>query len=79
MELKGREKQIYDIVVEDINQSRKPYSVLTNNEIAKKLNVSVFSVRDKITNLHNKKALQRVNEFWDEQGQYHNRILYKGK
>lgn len=79
MELNGREKLIYEMIVEDINNSTKPYSVLTNNEISKKLDVSVFSVRDKITKLHNKRVLQRVNEFWDEDGNYHNRVLYKGR
>lgn len=79
MKLNGREKDIYDLVVSDIEKSDKPYSTLTNSEIAEQLKCSAFAVRDKVIKLHNKRALQRVCDFWDEDRKYHNRVLYKGR
>lgn len=76
MYLNPVEQRIIDILKEDIKNTKKDYSILTNNEIAKEMNISVFSIRDKITRLAEKKAIFRRTNFWDNDLKYHQRIIY---
>lgn len=76
MKLNPVEQKIYDVIREDIQNSNKDYSSITNNEISKKLNISVFSIRDKVSKLVEKKALLRRTDFWDNDMNYHQRIIY---
>lgn len=76
MKLNPVELQILKIIENDLLEKNSDYSTLTNNEIANQMNVSVFSVRDKIGNLEKKKAIFRRTDFWDNNGKYHNRIIY---
>lgn len=79
MNMNLREKKIIDIIFKDINESKKSYSTLTNYQIAQQLGSSESTTRDKIHNLVKKNYLQRVINFWTEDGEFHNRVLYKGK
>ena len=74
MKLNPVEQKIYDVIREDIQNSNKDYSSITNNEISKKLNISVFSIRDKVSKLVEKKALLRRTDFWDNDMNYHQQI-----
>lgn len=71
-----REKMILDYIKSDMVD--KSYSTLTNDEISKELNLSFTTTRDKIHNLVKKGYLQRVINHWSENGEFHNRVLYKG-
>ena len=75
------EQKILDLIVEDINQSQKGFSYLTNNEIAERIKISVFSVRDKILKLQKTGHIQNVLNYWyeiDGKPAYHNRVIFKG-
>lgn len=76
MKLNPIELEILGVLKEDMLNSGKDYSILTNNEISKKINVSVFSVRDKIIGLANKKVIIKRNDVWDQHKKFHNRIIY---
>lgn len=79
MNMNQREKKILDIIFQDITQSNKSYSTLTNYQISQQIGCSESITRDKIHNLVKKNYLQRVINFWSEDGEFHNRVLYKGK
>ena len=79
MNISQREQAILDVVVEHIKTTHKPYSTLTNHEIATTLGWSAPTTRDKIDSLVKKHYLQRVLNYWTEDGQFYNRVLYKGK
>ena len=79
MKINPREQSILDIVIKDIDESKQPYSVLSNIELASRLGISSNIVRDKIRKIVMKGALQRVDDFWTPEGKYYNRVLYKGK
>jgi hypothetical protein len=73
-------EEIYEMIVNDIRYSNEDYSTLTNVEIYNLLSkeVSPFSVRDHVLLLSKQGYLQRVNNYWDQYGQFHNRVLFKG-
>lgn len=77
MYINQREEMILNYIKKDIDD--KSYSTLTNDEISKGLNLSFTTTRDKIHNLVKKGYLQRVINHWSENGEFHNRVLYKGK
>jgi DNA-binding GntR family transcriptional regulator len=72
-------KKIYDIICESIDQNPKGYSTITNTEISKDMTISPFSVRDHVIVLVKRGYLQRINNHWTEQNEFHNRILFRGK
>lgn len=76
--LSQREEAILSIIRDDIKSSGRPFSTLTNDEISRMLNISFTASRDKIHQLVKKGYLQRVINYWTEDGQFHNRVLYKG-
>ena len=73
-------EEIYEIVTNDLKFSNENYSTLTNVEIYNLLSkqVSPFSVREHVLFLSKEGYLQRVNNYWDQYGQFHNRVLFKG-
>lgn len=73
------EKQILELIEQDIECSGVDYSTLTNNEIATILNKSVFTVRDKITKLQEKKYILRRTDVWVNNSEYHNRVIYMNR
>lgn len=76
MKLNPIEMRIVEILTKDIIQNKLGYSSLTNTDIAKQLNISVYSIRDKITKLCDKKVLVRRTNFWDIDMKYHQRVIY---
>ena len=78
MTLTPLESEILEIIKEDIKKNPKGFSTITNNEISKATNVSVFSICDKIGKLVTKRAIQRVTNHWDEEKNYFPRIIYIG-
>jgi hypothetical protein len=74
-----RQRMIYNILMEDIENNGTGYSVLTNTEIYELLEfkVSPFSVRDHIIALANNKFIQKLNNSWIEED-YYSRVIYKG-
>jgi len=71
-------RKIYELIIEDMEKKNRNYSHITNMEISNSIGLSAFSVRDHITSLIKSNYLQRVNNYWDETQQFHNRVLYKG-
>lgn len=76
MKLNPVELAILEVIENDIKKTGKGFSYLTNNEISKELGISVFSIRDKILKLAEKKAIVKRNDVWDTDKKYHNRIIY---
>lgn len=76
-------KKIYQLIISDIDKNveegQKAHSTLTNTDIANALNMSAFTVRDKMLKLTKKGYFQRLNNFWDEENKFHPRIIYRGK
>lgn len=78
MSLNQREELILNHIKNSIKENGKSYTTLTNDEIGRSLNISFTTTRDKIHNLVKKGYLQRVINYWSEDGQFYNRVLYKG-
>lgn len=78
MKLNPIQQEIYDMIINDMEVNKKNYSLLTNNEISKQLNISAFSIRDHVAKLVNKGVFQRVLNYWNADKQFFNRVLYKG-
>jgi predicted DNA-binding transcriptional regulator len=78
MKLNPIQQEIYNMVINDMEVNKKNYSLLTNNEISKQLNISAFSIRDHVAMLVNKGVFQRVLNYWNADRQFFNRVLYKG-
>lgn len=78
MKLNPIQQEIYNMVINDMEVNKKNYSLLTNNQISKQLNISAFSIRDHVAKLVNKGIFQRVLNYWNADKQFFNRVLYKG-
>ena len=78
MKLNPIQQEIYNMVINDMEVNKKNYSLLTNNQISKQLNISAFSIRDHVAKLVNKGVFQRVLNYWNADKQFFNRVLYKG-
>ena len=79
MEITNRtEKRIYDLLVSDIIKSDNGYSVLTNVEIGKILDVSPITVRDKVIKLRKQQHLICLTNHFDENNKYFSRKVLKG-
>jgi hypothetical protein len=72
------EKKIYDYIMSDIMTNGKNYSTLTNTEICFALQLSPFSVRDKVIKIYKANYLVALIDHWDENNNYFNRKLLKG-
>jgi Mn-dependent DtxR family transcriptional regulator len=73
-----QDKRIYDYVIKNIEESGKNYSVLTNTEIAQALNLSAFSVRDKVIRLAKRGYLNNLVYHYDENNVFFARKMFKG-
>lgn len=72
------EKRVYDLLIEDIYRSPNHYSVLTNVEIGKILDVSPITVRDKVIKLRKQEHLICLTNYFDENNKYFARKILKG-
>jgi len=68
-------EKVYQVIKNDIDNGNGKYSTLTNTKIAKILDMSAFTVRDKVLELNKKKYITTVNDIWLEE-RFHNRIIY---
>jgi Mn-dependent DtxR family transcriptional regulator len=73
------EKRIYDLLIQDIYKSVNQYSVLTNVEIGKVLDVSPITVRDKVIKLRKQGHLICLTNYFDENNKYFARKILKGE
>ncbi len=79
MQIENRtEKRIYDLIVSDINKSNKGYSILTNVEIGKILDVSPITTRDKVIKLRKQGHLICLTNHFDENNKYFARKILRG-
>jgi hypothetical protein len=79
MEITNRtEKRIYDLLIQDIYKSANQYSILTNVEIGKILDVSPITVRDKTIKLRKQGHLICLTNHFDENNKYFARKILKG-
>ena len=79
MEITNRtEKRIYDLIVADIIKSNKGYSVLTNVEIGRMLDVSPITTRDKVIKLRKQGHLVCLTNHFDDTHKYFARKILKG-
>jgi Mn-dependent DtxR family transcriptional regulator len=73
------EKRIYDLLIQDIYKSVNQYSVLTNVEIGKVLDVSPITVRDKVIKLRKQGHLICLTNYFDDNNKYFARKILKGE
>jgi Mn-dependent DtxR family transcriptional regulator len=73
-----QDKRIYDYIIQDLINNGKNYSTLTNSQISKALNLSAFSVRDKIIRLHKRGYLINLIYHYDENNTYFARKILRG-
>jgi hypothetical protein len=79
MEITNRtEKRIYDLLIQDIYKSENQYSILTNVEIGKILDVSPITTRDKIIKLRKQGHLICLTNHFDDNNKYFARKILKG-
>jgi hypothetical protein len=72
------DRRIYNFIIEDIENSGKNYSILTNTQIAQALNLSAFSVRDKVIRLDDRNYLINLIYHYDENNRFFQRKMLKG-
>lgn len=72
------DKEIYDIIINDMKTSQKNYSVLTNVEIAKMIDKSPITVRDKVIRLSKQGYLTNLINYWNENKKFFARMMLKG-
>lgn len=73
------DKKIYDHIIKDMELKKRNFSVITNPEISRDLNISPNTVRDKVARLAKNGYLQNLINHWDENNQFYNRKIFKGK
>lgn len=73
------DKKIYEFIMNDIDKSNKNFSVLTNPQISKELEISPNTVRDKVARLAKNGYLLNLINHWDENNKFYNRKMFKGK
>lgn len=72
------DRRIYSYILDLIKQSPLLYTKVTNTQIANHLNISVFTVRDKIIKMRNKQYLNCYLDYFDENNTYVQRKITKG-
>jgi hypothetical protein len=72
------DKRIYSYIINQISTNPLFYTKVTNTQIAKDLNISVFTVRDKVLKLVKQGYLNSYVDYFDEQNQYVQRKITKG-
>jgi predicted DNA-binding transcriptional regulator len=72
------DKRIYSYIINQISTNPFLSTRVTNTQIAKDLNISVFTVRDKVLKLVKQGYLNSYVDYFDEQNQYVQRKITKG-
>jgi len=61
------DRRIYTYILNQINATQSLSTVATNTQIARDLNISVFTVRDKVLKMVKKGYLNSYLDYFDEQ------------
>lgn len=69
-------KEIFDIIKTEINSGNGESTTITNTEIAKKMDISAFTVRDKVIELAKRGFITKRHNVWSKDRTFHNRIIY---
>ena len=72
------DKRIYSYIINQISTNPFLSTRVTNTQIAKDLNISVFTVRDKVLKLVKQGYLNSYVDYFDEQNHYVQRKITKG-
>ena len=72
------DRRIYNYLVNEMNISLTLSTKVTNTQIARDLDISVFTVRDKIIKMVKKGYLNSYNDYFDESNKYVQRKITKG-
>lgn len=72
------DRRIYAYILNQINTTPLLYTKVTNTQIARDLDISVFTVRDKVLKLVQKGYLNSYLDYFDEQNNYIQRKITKG-
>jgi len=67
--------EIIQHIKKDISNSEKPYSSLSNEQIAKELNVSGIKVRDRILKMKRDGIIDTKVFWFDENKKFYSRII----
>jgi len=73
------DRRIYAYILNQINATTSLSTVVTNTQIARDLNISVFTVRDKVLKMVKKGYLNSYLDYFDEQNNYVQRKITKGE
>jgi predicted DNA-binding transcriptional regulator len=73
------DRRIYTYILNQINATQSLSTVATNTQIARDLNISVFTVRDKVLKMVKKGYLNSYLDYFDEQNNYVQRKITKGE
>ena len=76
--LTPRERLIYEVIIDDMKTNQMPFSKITNGEIAKKLDISLLTVRDKVLKIVKKGYLVSNLNYWADKHTYIQRALIVG-
>jgi hypothetical protein len=70
-----RQKEIYDLIINDIDTNGKFYSTISNREISLKLNMPQNTVRDMICKLNKSNHLINLINHWEGKTFYSRKVL----
>lgn len=70
-----RTKDIYDLIISDIESNGKFYSTITNREISQQLNMPQNTVRDMIVKLNKSNHLVSLINHWEGKNFYSRKVL----
>ena len=76
MKLNPIMQEILEVIQKDIKDTNGEFSTITNTQIAEKLNLSAFTVRDKVIQLANLKHIDKRTNVWTKDRKFYNRIIY---
>lgn len=69
-------KEIYEIIATEIKKGNGEFTTITNTEIANRMNISAFTVRDKVIELAKRNFILKRHNVWTTERKFHNRIIY---
>ena len=72
------DRRIYSYILNQINANPFLYTKVTNTQIGRDLDISVFTVRDKVIKLVKQGYLNSYVDYFDENNKYVQRKITKG-
>lgn len=71
-----RLQDIYDLIKKSIEDGNGLYTTITNTEISKELDISAFTIRDKVIELYKKGHIIKKHNFWTKDRKFYQRVIY---